>query len=239
MSRLNPENNNYPPIGSKESGESYQRAADMFERGYGVVADHKRAEHLYFMGSQFREAKSMFKTAEKYFQENNPKDGWPLALAAADCGQPDAIVLVIKRSIHEKNEEQARKYLQLGVRQNVAGAKHLLGDQYDKGTLGFDKDQRNAFTWYFSAAKDGYAKSMNAVAYYLFKGVIGAPDELAALHWYHESAKSGDSDGMLAYGWLSANRKDGQKNLADAKFYMEKAIASGNSEAIAMLKTLN
>ena len=28
------ENNNYPPIGSKESGESYQRAADMFERGY-------------------------------------------------------------------------------------------------------------------------------------------------------------------------------------------------------------
>lgn len=233
------ENDKYPPVGTAASGEAYQKAADMFERGYGVVADSKRAEHLHMMGAQFWEATSMYKTAKNYFDSDNTKDGWHWLKRAIACDQAEAVLFGIEQSIREDETEQARLLLQQGIRLNLAAAKHILADQHDKGALGFEKDQHTAFTWYFSAAKDGYAKSMNAVAYYLYKGVVGIPDELAALHWYHQAAKAGDADGMLAYGWLSANRKDGQENIADATYYMEKAVMAGNTDAVAMLKDLN
>ena len=227
---------NYPDGQNPDAGASYRKAASMYEQGRGVVADEFMARHMNWMGAQYQDAEAMYLTSLDFFARGHRVDGWIWAQRAKDCGHPDAIVLLIERSIQEGKTQDALKYLELGIDKGIPQAKFLLAEQYDKGALGLPKDHQRAFNWYYLAAKDGVVKAMTAVAYYFVRGLNGVQDETAAIHWYHQAAKAGDVQSMTAYGWMLASGNGAQQNIAEARFYFKKAATRGDKQAVEFMR---
>lgn len=157
------------------------------------------------------------------------------ATAAMECGSSEAIVMLIEQSLQDKQEDQARKYLEIGLKNNIPEAKFLLAEQYDQGAVGFPKDRNQAFQWYHAAAKHGNAKAMQAVAYYFVRGYNGAQSDLAAIHWYHKSMMAGNVEAMTAYAWMLENGKGTSVDIQEAVYYYQKATSLGDSNAAEFL----
>ena len=222
---------NYPDGQNPDAGASYRKAASMYEQGRGVAANEFMARHMNWMGSQYQDADAMYRTSLDFFARGYRGDGWIWAERAKDCGHPDAVVLLIERSIQEGKTQDALNYLELGIDVGIPQAKFLLAEQYDKGALGLPKDHQRAFNWYYLAAKDGVTKAMLAVAYYFVRGLNGVQDDVAAIHWYHKAMMAGDPDATTAYAWMLEMGRGGSVDKEGAIYYYRKAVRLGSDNA--------
>ncbi len=174
----------------------------------------------------------MYMLAKKLFERDEASEAWPLAERAAECGNREAVLLLIEQSLASGRQADAHKYLGQGVNMDMPRAEYLLAEQYDKGKNGFNQDRAIAFKWYYKAAKAKLPEAMVAVAYYFVRGYNGVKDDLAAIHWYHEAAKAGSSDGMTAYGWMALNKTDlPQNEKSDGQHWLKKAASNGDEDA--------
>jgi TPR repeat protein len=222
--------------GEAGSGGAYRYLAKMFEQGRGVEKNEMMSRHMNWMGAQYQDADSLYEVAKDFYAKGLRKDGDYYVNLAKDCGHPGALVLLLERSIDERRDDDARKYLEQAIDADIPQAKFILAEQYDKGGLGLPKDHQRAFYWYNESAKLGNPKAMAAIAYYFFKGLHGVQDDVAALYWYHKAAKAGDVPSMTAYGWMLANGHGAPVDKDAARYIWREATARGDSQAAAFLR---
>lgn len=223
------------PLSQQGSGGANQYLARMYEQGRGLKKSPFMVRHLNWMGAQDNDPESMYRTGKDFFERGYIKDGEHWVGRAKDCGHPEALVFLLERRISEERSQEAFQLMEAGVEKSFPAVKFILADQYDKGGLGLSKDPQLAFRWYYSAAKDGYAKAMAAVAYYFVQGIHGVQDELAARHWYFQAAKAGHVESLTAYAWMLANGKGGSKDIEEARYHFNQAAAKGDKNAVRFL----
>lgn len=229
----------YPDGWSPSAGESYRKAAAMFETGRGVVRNETMARHLNWMGSQYHDLDAMFNAGKDFYARGYRKDGEALVLEAAKCGHPEASLFMSELYGLDGDFVSAQTLLSQALDSGLPKAKFVAAEAFDKGALGLPQDYKRAFMWYSLAADAGIAEAKSAIAYYFIRGLHGLKDDLAATHWYHEAAKDGHAPSMTAYGWMLMNGKGGYVDKSEARHYFQKAQANGDSQATYFLKHLN
>lgn len=216
------------PLTQSGSGGAHQYLSSMYEQGRGVVKSPYMVRHLNWMGAQYDDPESMYRAAMDFYDRGYRKDGLYWAERAHECGHPGALLLLLERSLLDRNDEAARSLLEQGIDRRLPGAMFILAEQYDKGGIGLPKDHQRAFYWYHQTAKLGHARSMSAIGYYFAKGQHGIQDDIAAIHWYHKAAKAGDVESMTAFAWMIAKGRGSQQDIPEAKYYLHKAKQQGN-----------
>ncbi|MCM1545747.1 MAG: sel1 repeat family protein [Clostridiales bacterium] len=79
-----------------------------------------------------------------------------------------------------------------------ACAAAMLGDIYEEGGFGVERDEKRAFNWFYSAAERDHARARRKVGDMYFNGVGTERDYEKAAYWYEESIF--DYDEQLYYG---------------------------------------
>ena len=226
------------PLSQQGSGGANRFLSEMYEQGRGVKASSFMKRHLNWMGAQDSDPAAMYRTAVDFFDRGHRKDGEFWAKRAIDCGNPEALVLLIEKYLLAGRQEDARILIEAGLDRSIPRVKFIVAEQLDKGGIGLSKDPQLAYTWYYLAAKDGQVEAMAALGYYFARGIHGVQDDVAAIHWYHKAALAGHVESMTAYGWMLANGKGAQVDKEEARRYYLLAQKKGDTNASRFLKEL-
>lgn len=219
------------PLSKQGSGGANQYLALMYEQGRGLKKSPFMVRHLNWMGAQDADPVSMFRTAVDFYDRGYSKDGEFWAKRSHECGNEDALVLLVEKFINSGREPEAITLIEQGLERSIPRVKYRVAEIFDKGGLGFEKDHQKAFTWYFLAAKDGIPEAMSAIGFYFALGIHGVQDDVAAIHWYFKAAKSGYTPAITAYAWMLANGKGAQVDRAEAKRLFLIAASKGDANA--------
>ena len=226
------------PLSKEGSGGANRFLSEMYEKGRGVKQSSFMKRHLNWMGAQDSDPAAMYRTAVDFFERGHRKDGEFWAKRAIDCGNPDALVLLIDKYLLAGRQDEARTLIEVGLDRSISRVKFIVAEQLDKGGIGLARDPQLAYTWYYLAAKDGQVDAMAALAYYFARGIHGVQDDVAAIHWYHQAALGGHVESMTAYAWMLLHGKGAQIDKDEARRFLLKAQKSGDANASRFLKEL-
>lgn len=224
------------PLSQQGSGGANSYLSKLYEKGHGLSQSVFMKRHLNWMGAQDNDPEAMYRTAVDFYDQGHKKDGEFWATRAKDCGNTEALMLLIDKFMTSARYSEARPLLETAIERSIPEAKYVLAGVYERGDLGISRNHESAFTWYYMAAKDGLPKAMSAVAYYFANGIHGVKDDLAAIEWYHRAARRGHADSMTAYGWMIANGRGTTKNVDEALRFFNKAASRGDESAARFLK---
>ena len=226
------------PLSKEGSGGANRFLSEMYEKGRGVKQSSFMKRHLNWMGAQDADPIAMYRTAVDFFERGHRKDGEFWAKRAIDCGNPDALVLLIEKFLLAGRQDEARALIEMGLDRSVSRVKFIIAEQFDKGGIGLSKDTKLAYTWYYLAAKEGQVDAMAALGYYFARGIHGVQDDVAAIHWYHKAALGGHVESMTAYAWMLANGKGAQIDKEEARRFFLAAHQRGDINAYRFLNEM-
>lgn len=133
---------------------------------------------------------------------------------------------------------------------NDAVAQRNLGYLYRDG-IGVDKNNEEAFRWFYKAAEQGDAIAQNNVGVFYENGIGIEIDVNKALIWYEKSAEQGNDYGQVNLGKfylygiaveknfekaVSFFEYSASKNNAEAEFYLGRCYANGEGVSIDFVK---
>jgi TPR repeat protein len=124
--------------------------------------------------------------------------------------------------------------LQTVEKQALAGdvsAQYRLGDAYQLGLLGAEKNPTKAVEWYKKAAGQGHIKAMNNLGYAYAEGCGVAKDPTLAVAWYRRSADQGDATAQRTLGMLYSLGNGVEKDDRQAVEWCRKAAEQGEPRA--------
>ena len=135
----------------------------------------------------------------------------------------------------EKYVMEAYKLAKKLVSSGYPEAMFYLADCYGTGQLGLEKDPKEAFNLYQSAAKAGHAQSAYRTAVCCEMGQEGGggtrKDPLKAIQWYKKAASFGDTPAMYKMGMILLNGLLGQqKNTREAVVWLRRAADRADEE---------
>ena len=137
----------------------------------------------------------------------------------------------------EANTKTAIAWLQKSAGQGFPKAQRVLGELYQRGE-GVEQDLDQAASWLQKAADQGDLEGLTLLAkLYLNYGDETKKQEGAALIQKAEQAGSGEA--QLILGQMHERGIVVEKNLATARQFYEKAVASGLEEANEALRRLD
>lgn len=144
-------------------------------------------------------------------------------------GEPLADLYFTKAYLSLGEFDKANEYLALLLEQDDPRVLRFLAHLYEEGNQGVPQDYRQAFYFYDRLATQYEdTEAMRALGFYLYRGLTGVKNDVAAVHWYHEAAKRGDHDAMQAYAWMVENGIGTQRDSIEANWYRSMAFkASG------------
>ncbi len=100
----------------------------------------------------------------------------------------------------EKSEAEGLYWLERAAEENNIDAQVTMGLRYFYAK-GFDKDFKEAFSWFLKAANSGNPLAARYVGeFYDTEGWGVTPDTDKALEWYKKAAEGGDSFAQCLYG---------------------------------------
>ena len=155
-----------------------------------------------------------------------------VVVLADDNGRAD-------QKTRNKNREryvmEAHKIVKKLVHNNNVDAMFYLADCYGSGQLGLQKDPKEAFTLYQSAAKLGHAQSAYRVAVCCELGQDEGGgtrrDPLKAIQWYKRAATLGDTPAMYKLGMIMLKGLVGQpRNPREAIGWLKRAAERANED---------
>jgi len=156
------------------------------------------------------------------------------AAAALDEGVPRLDQKTIQKT-RERYYAEAYKIVKRLVSAGSADGMFFLGDCYSQGRLGLEKDTREAFTLYQSAAKAGHAQAAFRVAVCCELGLEedgGTKRDLGkAVQWYKRAAQLGDTPAMYKTGVIQLKGLLGQpKDAAEAVAWLRRAAEQADKD---------
>jgi len=111
-----------------------------------------------------------------------------------------------------------------------ASAQARIGEAYYWGK-GVAKDYNQAFTWFSTAAIQGYIPAQVSLGYLYDNGQGVDKDESKAFDWYLKAASKGDLASLVIVAKRYENGSGVIANLEDAMVWYEKAAIRGNTTA--------
>ena len=159
-----------------------------------------------------------------------------LVEAAADLD--DATPRLDQRTIQRTREKyymESHKIIKRLVSTGYADAMFFLGDCYSQPRLGLEKDSKEAFTLYQSAAKAGHAQAAFRVAVCCELGMEedgGTKRDLGkAVQWYKRAAQLGDTPAMYKIGVIQLKGLLGQpKDTGEAVAWLGRAADKADKD---------
>ncbi|NBS14856.1 MAG: sel1 repeat family protein [Verrucomicrobia bacterium] len=128
--------------------------------------------------------------------------------------------------ISKEDEAIARKTLSL-ARQGVASAQCSLGKLYQKG-LGLSPDPVQAAYWYEAASRQGHAEALFLLGQCRLEGNGVGEDEHEAESLFRRSAAAGWAESQFRLSQLLAGPGRSEKELAEARRWLDKAAQQGH-----------
>jgi hypothetical protein len=156
------------------------------------------------------------------------------AVASLDEGVPRLDQKTIQKT-RERYYAEAYKIVKRLVSAGSADGMFFLGDCYSQGRLDLEKDTREAFTLYQSAAKAGHAQAAFRVAVCCELGLEedgGTKRDLGkAVQWYKRAAQLGDTPAMYKTGVIQLKGLLGQpKDTAEAVVWLRRAAEKADKD---------
>lgn len=154
------------------------------------------------------------------------------SVLADEGGRVDAKT---KSRNRERYISDAYKLVKRLVHNGYPDAMFYLGDCYSRGSLGLEKDAKEAFGQYQSAAKLGHAQAAYRVAVCcemgLDEGGGTKRDAVKAMQWYNRAATLGDAPAMYKMGVIQLKGLLGQpKSTKAALSWLERAAQRADKE---------
>ena len=123
-----------------------------------------------------------------------------------------------------------------------AGAQFLLGELYEIGHL-VQKNNIEAYIWYFKAANQGHVAAQRELAVMLFRGQVGQRDYQQAFHWLKRAAESGDPRSQAYLGGMYFHGDGTPHDIIECEKWFRKSaeggFALGRFELACLLKDGN
>ena len=156
------------------------------------------------------------------------------AAAALDEGVPRTDQKTIQKT-RERYYAEAHKIVKRLVSTGNTDGMFFLGDCYSQGRLGLEKDTKEAFTLYQSAAKAGHAQAAFRVAVCCELGLEedgGTKRDLGkAVQWYKRAAQLGDTPAMYKTGVIQLKGLLGQpKDTGEAVIWLRRAAEKADKD---------
>lgn len=166
-----------------------------------------------------------------------------------------------------QNDAEAAKWIRRAAEQGLMSAQNTLGWMYQNGK-GVDKSATEAVYWYRLAAQQGYANGQFAFGVMYKAGTGVNQSDTEAAHWYRLAAEQGHASAQNNLGsiysaahdypeaikWFKKAAEQGEmiaqynlgnqyssgtdQNLAEAKYWYQKAAQQGYAPAIKTVKKL-
>ncbi|MDR0565346.1 MAG: SEL1-like repeat protein [Azoarcus sp.] len=132
----------------------------------------------------------------------------------------------------KENEEKGVQWFLKAAEQGHAEAQYELGYMYSTGWGVPWADANEALKWYEKAAEQGNSLADAQIAR-IYAGVdeLIEPDYAKALKWYLKLAEQNDLNAQYNVGILYAKGLGTEQNLAEAKKWLKKTVASGHTDA--------
>ncbi|KAL8654291.1 MAG: hypothetical protein Q9226_003491 [Calogaya cf. arnoldii] len=155
------------------------------------------------------------------------------SVLADDGGRADA--RTTSKNREEINSEAYKLVKKLAQNIRYPEATFYLGDCYSRGSLGLEKDPKEAFGHYQIAAKAGHAQAAYRVAVCcemgLEEGGGTKRDAVKAMQWYQRAATLGDTPAMYKMGVIQLRGLLGQpKNASGALSWLQRASKQSDKE---------
>ena len=156
------------------------------------------------------------------------------AAAALDDGVPRLDQKTLQKT-RERYFAEAHKLVKRLVSTGYPDGMFFLGDSYSQGRLGLERDAKEAFTLYQSAAKAGHAQAAFRVAVCCELGLEedgGTKRDLGkAVQWYKRAAQLGDTPAMYKIGIIQLKGLLGQpKDTGEAVVWLRRAAEKADKD---------
>lgn len=159
-------------------------------------------------------------------------------LAEAAATLEDGVPRLDQKTILKTRERyyaEAHKIVKRLVSTGNADSMFFLGDCYSQAGLGLEKDTKEAFTLYQSAAKIGHAQAAFRVAVCCELGLEedgGTKRDLGkAVQWYKRAAQLGDTPAMYKTGVIQLKGLLGQpKDTGEAVAWLRRAAEKADKD---------
>ena len=156
--------------------------------------------------------------------------GW--ITKAAEHGYPKAISDLAFFGLSNDNGEEALKWLNIGISNNVYSCFKMMGDVLLTGLCGQQKDQRKAFEYYKDAADKGLIYSaMAEVAGCYYHGVGVEINYSEAFKYAQKGADGGNEDAKILLGYMFTEGKGTEKNTSESERLMREVISNSLNES--------
>ena len=230
----------YQKAASKRDGTAMVEIAMLYYRGQGVPQDGAQAmQWLRKAADQTHSAYAMRKLGDAYSDGTLIKPDDQLALSwytkAAWGGDAPAMVdlgwMYLDGKHISRDYLSARTWFQRAANKGAPDAALGLGIIYHYGA-GVDPDDRLAFSFLQQAAFRGNVEAMR----YLGSLYYADHNFTAALSWYRRAAEKGDGFAMENVYVIYQNGVGVPKDQSVAQKWLEKAAASGDEKASAVLE---
>jgi len=110
---------------------------------------------------------------------------------------------------------------------------------YEKGKEYYDQDNfKEAYTWFFKAAEQGYTKAQNWVGIMYEHGRGVEKDSVEAFRWYHKAAEQGDVHVQTILAQQYRWGKGVEQDYAEAVKWYRKAAEQGDASSQNNLGTM-
>ena len=191
------------------NAEAQRALGQMYEKGYGVERDIKKAVKWYTKAAE---------QGNLYAQQS--------------LG-----ILYQSGTVDKNSGRKALLWLEEAAKQGNAASQYRLGRMYDRDDSS-PTEFKLAAKWYSRAAEQGHAFAQNNLARLYTMGYgVEQSDEKARV-WYTKAAEQGDGYAQLSLGRMWRDGSGGSVDYAKARYWTEKSVAQGNIRATYMLGLL-
>ncbi|MBQ3682118.1 MAG: SEL1-like repeat protein [Succinimonas sp.] len=251
----------YKTAASRGVAEAEMALGRCYEEGTGVSRSLPKSYENYLAAATHGNRDAMRITGDNLMKgngtEKDPSSAYVWYEKAANLGDPYAATVTAKvyaqgydnprnpeKSI-QPDANKARKYLDIGIKQNFPDAKAFKGLCHLHGWL-MEKDPKKSFNLFMEAAEGNppYPGNTEALYYlgYMYEHGIGVTQNfISAVTWYEQAVQQHNHEAELALGQLYLNATPSTGITQDKSLGMRlirDAANGGNEKAAQILEEL-
>lgn len=147
---------------------------------------------------------------------------------------PILMCLTALAAVSQTGTREALRTLCSDAAKGNATAIYHLARLHDTGYDSIPKDSIRAISLFRQAAEKGYAPAQNRLGYHLLHAQE-QDTRLEGIEWLEKAAMQGDHTAESNLGWLLLGNEGVERNLDNARFWLERAAAAEVPAAQGML----
>ncbi|GAN02322.1 HCP-like protein [Mucor ambiguus] len=230
-----------------QHADAAYRAAKCYEDGLGCLKNKSKAVQYYKIAATLSHPGAMYRLGLADINgalglQRNVKDGNKWLKRSADAATPEYPHALHELGLlHEKGLDNiifkdtaysVKLYAQ-AAELGYAPSAYRLGECYEYGYLGCEKDYASSVFYYTIAARQGNAEACFALSAWYLAGDEPhiKPSEEKALYWAKLAAAKGLPKAEFALGYFAETGIGRLKDFNEAMSWYKKAAAQGNEQA--------